>query len=332
MNVSQRWIIALSPDGAARAVAEKTASAFREILGPDSCMVFDPRPYREGYKKLLRQPDETMVADLINQSLAVSCFDFGATHCLVCALCPVTLFTLNLFRKRGIVTLHWFYEDFRRAAYWQEVLPGYNHFCAIQRGPLPSACESAHSRFHLLPTAGLSPDAVPEPENRCFDVSFVGIPSPYRIEVLEALASTGMSIACGGEGWDGYRGILQAGIFSGRWISAEESFKQLTRSKIGINLSFAEPWDRENVHISPRAYDILKAGALLLTEESPLAAESLVGCSFKTFRNIPEALAIARALLARYSCMEPLIAQNSRAVRAGHTYKSRVTDILSYVN
>ena len=332
MNAPQRWIIALSPDGAARAVSEKTAAAFREILGTDSCLVFDPRPYRDGYKKLLKQPDETMVADLVNQSLAVSCFDFGATHCLVGALCPVTLFTLNLFRKRGIVTVHWFYEDFRRAGYWQEVLPGYDHFCAIQRGPLPSACAAAHSRFHFLPTAGLSPDTIPEPVERCFDVSFVGVPSPYRIEVLEALAAAGLSVACGGEGWENYRGILQEGSFSSGWMSANESLRQLSRSKLGINLSFAEPSDRESVHISPRAYDILKAGALLLTEESPLAAESLAGCSFQTFKSPAHAIEIARDLLTRYPGLEPPATENSRTVRAGHTYRNRVLDILSYVN
>lgn len=209
MNARQRWIVALSPDGAARTVAEKTAEAFREQLAPEACSIFDPRVYREGYKKLLKGQDEEMVVDLLNQSFAVHCFDFGATHCLVGALCPITLFTLNLLRKHGVVTLHWFYEDFRRATYWRDILPGYDHFLAIQRGPLPSACRAASTEFHLLPTAGTAADIAMEKRERCFDIAFIGIPSPYRITVLEALASSGMSVACGGEGWGAYRGILQ---------------------------------------------------------------------------------------------------------------------------
>jgi hypothetical protein len=325
-----RWVVALSPDGGARAVAEKTAVAFRDLLGSDSCRVFDSRTYRDGYKKLLRQPDDQMVVDLLNQSLAVSCFDFQATHCLVGALCPATLFTLNLLRKHGITTVHWLYEDFRRAVYWKEVLSGYDHFCAIQRGPLPAACGEAGVSYHFLPTAGLTAE-LPLPEHpRLYDIGFVGIPSDYRISVLEGLSAAGLSVACGGEGWGGYRGILKKGIVSATWMTDEATLQLFSRSKIGINLSFADPADREHMHISPRACDIMAAGALLLTESSSLIGESLPGCSFTAFASPSAARSQALALLADYSSLGDAIAKNRRTVLDRHTYRCRVRDIVSF--
>lgn len=177
----KRWFLVLSPDGAARTVSMQCAKAFEKRLGPD-CKIFDTLTYRKAYSQLQKHETDEFTVDLLNQSLIVSCLDFSATHILVMALSPVTLFTLDLLRKQDVKTIHWFFEDFRRATYWKDVMPGYDHFCAIQRGPLPDACRKSGSEFHFLPTAtGLVSTSSQLSGDRQFDAGFIGIPSPYRV-------------------------------------------------------------------------------------------------------------------------------------------------------
>jgi hypothetical protein len=278
-----RWFIVLSPEGAARAVGEDTIKAFLQCAGMNSVKVFDCRTYQKAFSSLLVKPEETMVVDLLNHALIVQCLDFRATHLLVLSLCPVTLFTLNLIKNQHIITMHWFYEDFKRAIYWKEVMAGYNYFFAIQKGPIPGICEANKSHYGFLPTAANSAAPVDQSGGHTsrFDVVFIGIPSPYRIQVLEFLSSAGISLAIAGIGWKRYRGILERFIINGDWTDARQSAEILSNSTIGLNLSVNNPeGDRENIHISPRVFDILQGGCVLVTEEVPLIHDILEGCSF----------------------------------------------------
>lgn len=326
----QRWFLALPPDGAARSVGTHVINAFKERLGAAACKTFDILAFRESYQKALKQPTNDMVVDLLNQSLAVSCFDFQTTHFLSLALCPITLFTLLLLRKHGITTIHWFYEDHRRAVYWKDVVAGYSHFCTIQRGPLPEACVKAGAAYHFLPTATAFPGATPLSHPRKYAIAFIGVPSRYRIAVLERLAQEGFSLAIAGSGWRRYAGILQKMIVNNRWTSDEESFRILSQAIIGINLSLDEPDDRTEVHISPRVYDILAAGALLVSEEVPLLAESLPGCSYHAFNTVDEACSVIKMLLSSYNSFTADSEHGRQTVLREHTYAKRVEEILKF--
>jgi hypothetical protein len=329
---AQRWSLVLPPDGAARSVGAHVVNAFKKHIGPESCKTFDTLAFRESYKKLLKSPTDDMVVDLLNQSLAVSCFDFQATHVLSLALCPVTLFTLLLLRKHGITTVHWFYEDHRRALYWKDVLAGYDHFCAIQRGPLPDACAKAGANYHFLPTATASSGAVSPNLPRKYDIAFIGVPSRYRIAVLEKLAGHGFSLVIAGSGWKGYAGILQKMVVNNNWTDDEKSFSILSQAKIGINLSIDELADRSDVHISPRVYDVLAAGAILVTEDVPLLIESLPGCTYHTFKSTDDACSVIRTLLSGYASLTNSIGHNRQAVLRDHTYRNRVEEIVKFVS
>jgi spore maturation protein CgeB len=322
----QRWFLVLSPDGAARTVSNYCAKAFIERFGTN-CTTFDSHTYRNAYSQLQKQPNDEMTVDLLNQSLVVSCLDFSATHLLVMALSPITLFTLNLLRKLGVKTMHWFFEDYRKATYWKDVLPGYDHFCAIQRGPLPDACKRSNSTYHFLPTATDLTNARPF-DNRSFDVGFIGIPSRYRIAVLEFLLQKGLTIAIGGSGWSAYRGPLQKSILSSLWVTEDESYKIMGRSKIGINLSVDEPIDREIVHISPRVYDILAAGCVLVSENAPLLFESIPGCNFHTFDSPDQAYVTIRKVLVEYPALAETIEKNRQIVIKNHTFAQRVETLV----
>jgi hypothetical protein len=323
----QRWFIVLSPDGAAHAASVQIARAFAQTLH-ERCNTFT---YRQAFSRMIAHGDDTLVADLLNQSMAVSCLDFQTTHLLVTALAPITVFTLNLLRKYRISTVHWFYEDFRRAPYWSDVAPGYDHFCAIQRGPIELLCKKLCARYHYLPTAYDAAEPESAPVDRSDDIAFIGIPSRYRIAALEKMASAGFSLSIAGVGWKSYRGILEKHIRNGGWINTTDSFRLLKRAKIGINLSVDEPKEPEHTHISPRVYDICAAGCLLVSEEVPLLAASLPDCSYYTFDAIDRAVETIKRLLDDFGSYTTVRDKNRAAVLANHTYRNRVEQLIGMV-
>lgn len=325
---ADRWFIALSPDGAARTMSLRCAKAFEEHSGP-ACKTFDSLAYRKVFDGMQKLRDDDMTVDLLNQSLVVSCLDFSATHLLVMALAPVTLFSLNLLRRQGVTTVHWFYEDFRRATYWKDVLAGYDHFFAIQRGPLVEACKAAGSNYHFLPTAATAFSPASPSSDRPYDVGFIGIPSPYRITVLELLLRKGFSIVIGGSGWNSYRGILQESIVNSRWVTDEDFFKIMGKSKIGINLSIDKPVDRELTHISPRVYDIMVAGCSLVSENVPLLPESLPGCDYYTFNSMEDVHQVVQKALVDYPASKNRCEKNRMLVVQRHTFRQRVEELMA---
>jgi hypothetical protein len=326
-----RWFFVIPPDGAAKTVAKNISNAFKTIISQESIKIFDTFTYLSAFKTLLRNPDPDTTVDLLNQSLVVSSLDFGTTHILSGALSPLTLFTLNLLRKQGITTVHWFYEDYQKASYWKDVISGYDHFCAIQKGILPSECEKAGSKYHYLPTATCCACRI-QPSERKFDIAFIGIPSPYRISILEHLACQGFHLLIAGSGWGAYEGILKKSIISNTWVDNEISFSLLNQSKIGLNISIENPSGRSDVHISPRAFDILASGCILLTEKVPLIADTLPLCKYHTFNSIEDAVIKACKILNDYESECMTAQQNIEIIISQHTYKNRATDILNYVN
>jgi hypothetical protein len=327
----QRWFLVLSPDGAARTVSMCCAKAFEERFGHD-CKIFDSLTYRNAFTSIQKKVNHDLTADLLNQSLVVSCLDFGATHILVMALSPVTVFSLNILRKQGVKTIHWFFEDFRRAPYWKDVLAGYDHFCAIQKGPLPAACKTSGAEYHFLPTAvNHVPVNTPSPATRPYDVGFVGIPSPYRIAVLERLAQNGLALAIGGSGWNSYRGILQKSIVKTTWMDEKDSFGLLAESKIGLNLSVDEPVERDLVHISPRVYDLIIAGCILVSENVPLLSESLSPVEYLAFNSLDDIGGVIEKALAGFGGSEKVSRENRDLVIQNHTYAQRVDQLISFL-
>jgi Glycosyl transferases group 1 len=330
---SASWFIVVPPEGAARESGFETSRAFEDLLGKDSCRIFDSKKYLDFFNSQLKHPEETLVVDLFNHALAVQCLDFGAANCLVCALSPVTPFILNLLRAHGVATSHWFYEDYRRAQYWKYVLAGYDYFFAIQKGPLPEACRRAGSAYFFLPTAARShcsaPTADADPPNRPTDIGFIGIPSPYRIEMLEFLAQKGFSLRVAGLGWDRYNGPLKDSIVNTLWTDGKKAEEILAASKIGINLSVLPPdSDRQNTHVGPRVFDVLAAGCVLITEDVPLAGDTLKNLHYLTFANKEDAARQSAEIMTHLDKDKPFLNSNRTTVCREHLYANRVMEIL----
>jgi hypothetical protein len=329
-----RWFVALSPEGAARAVGEAAISALSSRVGPDRLKVFDCRTYLKAFTGLLASPDEAMVVDLLNHALIVQCLDFRATHLLVLPLSPVTLFSLQLLRNQHVTTLHWFYEDFRAASYWKDVVAGYDFFFGIQKGPLVDACSACGARYAFLPTAAnpafTAFAAAGKPP--AADVAFIGIPSSYRVRVLELLASAGIRLAIAGSGWNKYRGSLEGHIVKNAWTDAAESATILANATIGLNLSVRDPeGDRENTHVSPRVFDILQAGRALVTEEVPLIHEVIPDCAFRTFSGPEKALDVIKSALSNPVADAANAEKNRAMIRERHTYEIRIRKMIEVI-
>jgi spore maturation protein CgeB len=325
-----KWLMVLPPDGAARAVAQNATAAFVSEIS--ELKTFDCLHYRNAFRKLLARPDDDLVVDLLNQSLVVQCLDFRATHLLIYALSPVTLFTLNLLRNQKIKTIHWFYEDYRRAVYWKDVAAGYEFFFAIQRGEVERRCRESGCRYAFLPTAAGQSTSASEvssyvPET---DVAFVGLPSPYRNAMLESLAAAGISLIIAGSGWDRYRGPLQRCVAKGNWTDENESAAILRRARIGLNLSMDDPTpDRSAVHVSPRVFDIMLQKRTVVTEDVPLAGEILDGYNYRTFVAPADAVAVIRDVLANPDRENASAERNRQRVLSRDTYTQRARAILA---
>lgn len=325
-----RWFVALSPSGAARAVGVETIRALSHRAGPNAVKVFDCRTYLNAFSSMLIKPEEIMVVDLLNHALTVQCLEFRTTHFLVLPLCPVTLFTLNLLKDQRITTVHWFYEDFRQALYWKEVLAGYDYFFAIQKGPIPGMCAETGSKYGFLPTAASSVSPIDRtPGHRTFvDAAFIGVSSPYRTSFLEFLASQGISLAIAGAGWGQYRGILERFVVNGEWTDTGQSADILAGARVGLNISTTDPeGDRSNTHISPRVFDVLQAGCALVTEEVPLIHETIGDCSFTTFSNREQAIAAIRDALSHQE--QDAADKNKATIATRHTYGNRVMEMMA---
>jgi hypothetical protein len=326
-----KWIFVLPPEGAARQVGEKAWETLSTLLPAADRKLFDTKTYLDAFDRLLKEPADNMVVDLVNQALIVQAMDFGATHMLVMALSPVTRFSADLLRRRGVRMLHWFIEDYRQAKYWKDVLPAYSDFLAIQRGPVEKACAEAGVRYAYVPTAPIlkARNAVKGWREREASVAFIGFPSRYRIDVLEAMARDGVPLRIAGLGWDKYRGPLEPSLTGKGWFGPEEAFRLLEGVRIGLHLPNDDPAsDRADSHVSPRVFDILAAGCLLLSEEAPLIRETLEGCGFVEFRGPLEAARAAKTALAEPPSGD-VLSRNRDIALLEHSFARRMAEILS---
>ncbi len=329
------WVFLLPPSGGARQVAENLLNAFRKIYSTESLHVFDCKKYLSAFDILLKKPDETITVDLLNQSLVVQCLQYDCTHLFIPALCPVTLFTLNLLQKLHIITIHWFVEDYRRASYWQEVIHGYTWFLAVQKGLLQDYCTQNGIKFAYVPTAAspayiMGEQVTSAPAIKA-DISFIGIPTSYRVAVLEYLSSQGISLALAGDGWQAYTGPLSPYIVTDRWIDSQQAASIQKQTPVSINLSFKEPGDdRTDIQISPRVYDILAGGTILLSENVPLLHETIGECHYYTFTNMEEALQKVKTILSISTSddIRNKIRQNREIIIRNHTWEKRAEQII----
>ena len=85
--------------------------------------------------------------------------------------------------------------------------------------------------------------------------------------------------------------------------------------------------------MSPRVFDILLSGALLITEHSSLCLETLQGCTYETFHTPKELPEKINQNLNMYSSDDHAasIANNRTIITKNHTWKNRAEMIINTV-
>jgi hypothetical protein len=287
----------IPPMGAARELSISGLNALSNIL-PDQVDSFDYKAYLEGYTNLLKIADDDLIADMIGQSLLTKVIEKKSEVVIVTALCPLSNYFISLFKSLKIKTALWYYEDYRTVPFWQQSISHYDFFFGIQKGQLESSFLNSTTQFHFLPNAAQSiPNTIPSLNSRSFDLSFIGIPSEYRITFIEELISKGIKVAIAGKGWNEVNNpVLQPFIIDGNWVNPTKAFSIYSSSKFGLNLSVSPPKSNlDQNQVSPRAFDIISSGAYLITERSILNSISMTDLSYGEVTSPNEAIQIIKS-------------------------------------
>ena len=334
-----KWFLVLPPQGAARSVFQSLVVEFSDLVGKMNCVLFDCQSAEQFLGSSLAHPltsHPDLHTDFLNHLLVVQALDQECTHLLAGALAPISLFSLKLLQKYGVHNSLWFYEDYQRVGYYQEVLQGYNNFFAIQQGKLPQECLYQGTNYHYLPVATQLASPTPSlnfsHQARTIPCLFLGVPSPYRIEVLEYIYQAGIPIKIAGAGWASYQGILKNQILLDVWTPPDRAQYLFEQSLACLNLSYNNPGTQRSLpQTSPRAFDALAAGCELITEETELIFSDLKNMDFFTFTEKEQLPNLIKQSIANFDLRETQHLKNRKEIFEGHTYRHRALSILNKI-
>lgn len=325
--ITRKWGVFVPPTGAAREVMISVARTM-DSMGEQIC-IMDCAAYQKGIESMMA-PDSVDVAyEIWNQSWVCKALEEQWTHILVGALTPVQIRTLKLWKLLNIRLVHWFYEDFRKIDYWKTHAEQYDLFCCVQKDPLNLLIKKP---YRFLPTA--TETVVHSPiipfEQKRFDISFVGIPTPYRVSILKVLVESGFSIAIAGPFWKQYPELADRVIVDG-WISDDQSKELYNQSRMGLNISQDDPSQEREFHqVSPRLYDMAASGTIPLTETLPLGEELFATITAIQFSSGEELIFKAKEKL-RDGLEGSVLESNHVQIELFHTYKHRFEQILNWL-
>lgn len=329
-NQHRRWGVFIPPQGAARQVMQRAVQSLNEI--GELFSQIDTLSYETTYQDILKSEHRDLSFDMYNQSWVCKAIEEEWTHILVGALSPISSWTLRILKKLNITRVIWFYEDYRKATYWREQLEDYDLFCAVQKGEIQHA---AGDHFRFLPTASLPcTNRIHPAEDRAYDIAFIGIPSPYRIEILKQLVSAGVKVAIAGEGWESAPQSLQHHVVHSGWIDESHSIQLYENSRMGLNISQESPWDEAGnsvSQISPRLYELAAYGTFPVTENLPLGEHIYNDLDLIRFNTVQDLLTEVTQIL-NEGVSYDLYHSNRTAVLSKHLYTNRMKELVSWVS
>jgi spore maturation protein CgeB len=260
---------------------------------------------------------------------------------LICmAQAPASPRFLTEMRKRGVITVLWFVEDYLRFTYWRDMAKFYDFVFTIQKGECLEVIRKAGAgEVHYLPTACdplLHRPIVVTPEESAHwgsEVSFVGAGYHNRQQMFASLAHLPFKIW--GSEWPTCRPFSTLVQEEGRRISPEEYIKIFNASAINLNLHSSS--ERDGVEpngdfINPRTFELAACGAFQLVDERTLLSECFEpGRDVVTFKDLPDLLAKIEHYRAHPE-ERAAIAERSRArALREHTYEKRIEQMLGVI-
>lgn len=277
-----------------------------------------------------------MVSQVILESVNEKPIDI-----LICmAQAPISGRVLQELRRRGIITVLWFVEDFLRFTYWKNVAQYYDFVFTIQRGECLSAIKAAGAgEVHYLPT-GCDP-VVHAPQTLTAEerarwgspISFVGAGYHNRQQMFASFAD--MPFKIWGTEWPECKPFDKMVQEKGRRLSPEEYIKIFNSTDININLHSSS--ERDGVDpfgdfLNPRTFELAASGAFQLVDERTLLPESFeAGKEVITFRNLPDLKEKIAYYLAHPEERAKVVQAARERVLKEHTYAHRLRSMLSII-
>jgi len=277
-----------------------------------------------------------MVSHIILESLNEKPVDI-----LICmAQAPVTGRLLTELRKRGVITVLWFMEDYLRFTYWKDVAQYYDYVFTIQKGECLDLIRSAGAgAVHYLP-AGCDPfihaPAVVTPEEKKrwgSSVSFVGAGYHNRQQMFASLSDLPFKIW--GTEWPTCRPFDKLVQEEGRRLTPAEYVKIFNSTDININLHSST--ERDGVEpngdfVNPRTLELASAGAFQLVDERTHLPDLLTpDKEVITFKSLPD-LKEKIAHYLKHPDERKLVTDRARErVIREHTYVHRIREMLSII-
>ena len=328
--MSNNWAIVIPPAGAARVVMQSLSEAFtnRGI----NLSIIDSRTIMDSFENMLTPDYKDFSVDLLNQQLISKAVDEEWDHIFIGALAPVTNWTLALLKKLSIKLHFWMYEDYRELSYWKEQYQLFDTYFSVQKEPIISTVGRDKYQFMLTAANSVTSNTLIPLNERKYDVVFVGVPSPYRIEILTKIVNSGFSLAIAGLGWDRVSSLKQYIVYD-KWLSPEKAIELYQDSKIGINLSQKSPFNSNSINenqISPRLFELAGAGTIPLTEALTLGNEIYTEMNCITFSSVNEIPQLITALLSQNIGLDILV-ENRDYIKNNHLYTHRVDTILQNI-
>ncbi len=278
--------------------------------------------------------------EMVAQTVLASIDEKPVDIVIVMAQAPLTGRVLTELRKRGIITVLWFVEDYLRFTYWREIAQFYDFVFTIQTGEcldlikaagagevhyLPSACDPAIHR-----TVELSEE---ERARWGSPISFVGAGYHNRQQTFAAFAELPFKIW--GTEWPGCRPFDKLVQENGRRLSPDEYIKIFNGTDININLHSSS--ERDGVDpfgdfLNPRTFELAACGAFQLVDERALLAENFKpGEEIVTFRDTRDLMQKISYYSTRPEERKQIAARAKERALREHTYAQRLQKMLEII-
>lgn len=260
---------------------------------------------------------------------------------LICmAQAPVSYKVLTELRKRGVITVLWFTEDYLRFTYWKQGAQFFDFVFTIQKGECINEIKKAGaSEVFYLPVGAdplvHAPLALTHEERERWGspISFVGAGYHNRQQVFASLAH--LPLKLWGTEWPTCRPFDKLVQEEGRRLTPDEYTKIFNATDVNINLHSST--ERDGVDpfgdfVNPRTFELASAGAFQLVDERSLLSELFeTGSEIITFSNTNDLKEKINFYLHHPEERRKAIEKSRTRVLKDHTYNHRLKEMLSLI-
>jgi|GEM_PF-102107 len=310
--------------------------------------LYDVSCFNNGYRdleKFIKEKErraavENTYCEMVSQIVleAVNEKPIDILFCM--ALAPISPRVLAELRKRGVLTVLWFVEDFLRFTYWRETARFFDFIFTIQKGKCIEALrEAGAGEVHYVPV-GCDPElhaplllSAEEKKRWGSPVSFMGAGYHNRQQMFASLADLPLKIW--GSEWPTCRPFDRLVQENGRRLTPAEYIRVFNASDININLHSST--ERDGVDpfgdfLNPRTFELASAGAFQLVDQRSLLAEAFeIGKEVITFRNTQELKDKIAYYLSHPEERRAVAARARERALKDHTYTERMRRMLSLI-